>query len=424
MVEASPISSGRVLRLLILVLLVLVGCGARTRLTSVRDPDFLEKSFSAPAVFVDTDSLEWREQLEAALVQHLSNKGVVALASNKVLPPTRNYAPEERLKVLRASGIDSLILISGETGVERVYIPVTSSTTHTSVTVSGGVYNETSTTQYHGGYDDFRPWASLTTRVVDLATLETAWLAESKTSGGFSGTFKKIRSSYAKAIAQRLVRERVLSPRTEPHDSPSPYPAASSSQTRIERPVGSATVQRPQPLSETKTPSAPPNGAAGFEFGEEQVVSRTKCEYAGHTWAKLETERFTCGGPAKDFGLPVKVALRFCTDRLCEVTLIHRPSQNWYARLLELSNTLTEKYGPPQVHDDSFQYTCQREVRFTQCLLHGAAHLLHKWTWESGLAVGLDASKPTPRLDGEQLPSIRLRFTAPATKSNTLRLDL
>jgi len=99
-------------------------------------------------------------------------------------------------------------LISGESGVEQVYVPVTGSTTTTdgSMNFSGNTayYRETSQTRYQGGYTISKPWSKIKTRVVDLRTSRTAWLGDAETRGNGFATVNDVRKSYARTIAKQL----------------------------------------------------------------------------------------------------------------------------------------------------------------------------------------------------------------------------
>jgi|SRR5882724_6874329 len=83
-----------------------VGC-ARTQLTRVQDPEYVNAAhrFQRPAVFADAADLAQRKLIEDVVVSELSDRGVAARPSIELLPPTRDYTPEERVEhcSLRAS---------------------------------------------------------------------------------------------------------------------------------------------------------------------------------------------------------------------------------------------------------------------------------------------------------------------------------
>src|SRR4051812_37291676 len=86
-----------------------LGC-AKTRLTRVQDPDYTTHQFQPPAVFADASQLEQRKLIEDVVVTELSERGVAARASIELLPPTRDYTPEERVDALLAANVDAVIL--------------------------------------------------------------------------------------------------------------------------------------------------------------------------------------------------------------------------------------------------------------------------------------------------------------------------
>lgn len=199
---------------LMAVLIVSTGC-ASTRVTAFKDPEFAGRSFGKPAVYANTANLEWRQSLEDRLVAEMSKHGVIARATFQLIPPTRDQSPEERAQILLAHGIDALIVIEvGESGVKDQYIPPTgaTTTTHGTVTTYGsiGTYRGTSYTRVHGGYNVSKPWAEMSTYVLEVATGRKAWVANSFTSGNAFASFKGIRESYAKKIVQQLLSDEVV----------------------------------------------------------------------------------------------------------------------------------------------------------------------------------------------------------------------
>lgn len=175
---------------------------------------------------------------------------------------------------------------------------------------------------------------------------------------------------------------------------------------------------------------AAPEGVAGFTFGTTQEEARTACEGAGYDWKALSSDRYVCGGPAKEFALPVRVALQFCEAKACAVTLVHRPEQSWYKTFQKLRDTLEKKYGHSVTKEVNLGDSCTSDNRMPKCLLHAAASAHYRWRWHGGQSVALIAERPTPELDGEQYPSLRLHYSTAAAQSKStdtkdkLELDL
>ncbi len=224
----QPLARPLILALVLFVLL-LTGC-AKTSLTRVHDPDYQGIQFAHAAVFADASDLQQRKLFEDALVAELKARGVSARASIDLLPPTRDYTPQERAQALLNASVDAVIVVVGESGVERTYVPVTGSTTRTdgSVTVQNNTayYRETARTEYEGGYTITKPWAEITTRVIDLRAERTAWLSQTDTRGGGFSTFDDVRKSYARSIAKQLERDHVFSTGGDRTRAPSQHVAA------------------------------------------------------------------------------------------------------------------------------------------------------------------------------------------------------
>jgi hypothetical protein len=261
---------------LLTVAFPLAGC-VQTHLTRVQDPDYRTKvhRFQHPAVFADAADLAQRKLIEDVMVSELSARRVAARASIELLPPTRDYAPRERSEALLAAGVDSVILISGESGVEQVYVPVSGSTTTTdgSMNFSGSTayYRETSQTRYQGGYTIAKPWSKITTRVVDLRTGRTAWLGDAETQGSGFSTFDDVHKSYARTVANQLQSDLVFA----------------AGAPRANKAVVSAPWQRvigwkPQATTPARAPTRPSSPKTTAKLEERSLATRLEgCVLAG-----------------------------------------------------------------------------------------------------------------------------------------------
>jgi hypothetical protein len=212
--HVSARARNAVAHLLLLILAgVAVAC-ARTRATRVQDPAYVGKSFTTPAIFADIADLQNRQLVEEAMVAELERHGVRARAAIHLIPPTRDYVPQERLQMLRGAGVDSLIVITAAWGSTRHYVPVTSSTTQTegSMDIYGNhaAYQERSRTQYHGGYEVEKPWAKGEFVILDLANGRRAWLGTSETRGEAVASWNDIRKSACARLAQMMVADRIV----------------------------------------------------------------------------------------------------------------------------------------------------------------------------------------------------------------------
>jgi hypothetical protein len=211
--------------LLLFVAIVAINC-ARTRATRVQDPGYMGRSFTAPAIFADITDLHNRQLVEEAMVTALARHGVRARAAVHLIPPTRDYTPEERLQILRGAGLDSLVVITAAWGTSRHYVPVTSSTTTTQGSMdiyrNQAIYRERSQTQYQGGYEVEKPWAKGEFVILDLATGQKAWLGTSETRGESIASWDEIRKSACEQVAKLMAADRILAPGSTPSVPTSP----------------------------------------------------------------------------------------------------------------------------------------------------------------------------------------------------------
>jgi hypothetical protein len=260
-------SIARMVNPLALFILLLAAC-ATTHVTRVRDPEYVGRRFMEPAVYAATRELDVRQLFEDAMVSTLAKAGVRAHSTLELVPPTREYTPEERLGILERAGVDSLIVISGESGVDSVYIPVTGSTTTTvgSAQVSGNQvdFRATSDTHYLGGYYAHHPWARITTEVIDLDASRTAWIGTSTTRGNVLASLDDVRKSYAIAVVKRIEGDRLFS-----------HPARDRSRDRAPPPIAPKLIERKADDVIRPVPTA-----AGDALGDvvlDECIPATQC---------------------------------------------------------------------------------------------------------------------------------------------------
>lgn len=194
--------------LLIYVLANLYGC-ASTNMTSFTDPDFQSIKFKRILVVANVADLQWRQTIESRMVEAFRPVDVEAFESLRLFPPTRNFTNEEKIDLLNRYKIDGYITINvGESGVQSVYVPPTGSTTKTKgeVTVTGNraQYEGKSTTTNYGGYTLNKPWAQFQTKLFDVSSGSTAWVASSYTGGNAYANLNTVINSYCDKVVDKL----------------------------------------------------------------------------------------------------------------------------------------------------------------------------------------------------------------------------
>jgi hypothetical protein len=122
---------------------------------------------------------------------------------------------EEKVSLLIENKIDAYIsVLVGESGIEEVYVPPTSSTTKTkgNVTILGNTatYEEKSKTTYQGGYTFSKPWAEFETKLYDVSNGRMAWISASFTGGNALASFNTVINSFSKEVVNRLENEELI----------------------------------------------------------------------------------------------------------------------------------------------------------------------------------------------------------------------
>lgn len=207
--------AGSLLFLTFITILFLSGC-ASTKMTSFKDPDYQQATFSRILVLANTNDLQDRKKLESQLVEEFSYYKIFALESYKLFPPTRDLSDEDKVELLLKNNIDALISIDvGESGTNEVYVPQTSSETKTKgkVNVYGNTanYKEKSTTTYYGGYTLSKPWAEFETRLYDISNGQMAWIASSYTGGNAYANRNTVINSYCEKTVEQLREDKIIS---------------------------------------------------------------------------------------------------------------------------------------------------------------------------------------------------------------------
>ncbi|MBS1910769.1 MAG: hypothetical protein JST22_02165 [Bacteroidetes bacterium] len=185
-------------RLILLALLfapIMIGCGYTqdvvrppAPITSFKDPDFAGTAFRQVAVFVDTADLEWRHTLESQMVVAMRNRGMNAIESFRITPPTRSWTEADVRAALARNGVDAYLRFTvASLTVNQKVTPVTSTTTVTHEKkeradrkdVKDSVQQETTmTTMRQAGGDTVTTYhMGYRVTLVETAGSRVAWLA-------------------------------------------------------------------------------------------------------------------------------------------------------------------------------------------------------------------------------------------------------
>jgi hypothetical protein len=178
----------------------LVASCASTKVTAFRDPEFSGKQYGHVAAFVVGASLSMRQEMELKLCSRIAP--TPCTPGLTIAPPTRKYTVEESSELIRASGADSLLIVSlgtdnsqsGIIGYQTFSTAQATGTATTTGTVNtyGSVSTYQGTTQSNANATGqsttvpimyFSRAAAGTLTLLDVATGKTAWSGEMQTHG-------------------------------------------------------------------------------------------------------------------------------------------------------------------------------------------------------------------------------------------------
>jgi hypothetical protein len=155
-----------------------------------------------------------------------------------------------------------------------------------------------------------------------------------------------------------------------------------------------------------------PVGAAGFTLGADVAHEKSACEGAGNQWQALGAE-YTCSGSASPLGFDTKVTLRICDDKVCGISLSHRPAAQWMTFVGDLKDKLEAKYGAPGEADDLVPRECKDEEAFARCLDAGKMRLRFGWKWPTGEHVALIVGQ----LNNANAASVLIEYSKPVNSA-------
>lgn len=162
----------------------------------------------------------------------------------------------------------------------------------------------------------------------------------------------------------------------------------------------------PPPGSELRAPAE----LAGFRFGWSLARARAACRRAGHAWSE-ELPLARCEGAARDPGFPVRVGLRLCAGKVCEITAEHAADEGWGGAYVAALSALRGAFGREQNGrfrgaDDACVATLEAG-RDGGCFFRdGQAR--HYW-----VAGGSELELRLERALGEPAPTLRVIFRGP-----------
>ena len=197
-------------RLLVLagIVAVLLGCVARTDMTSFVDPAYRDgRNYSSVVIFAYGVPLEEQQVIEGAVVERFQLREVRALRGVDVVPPTRQVPIEEWGPYVEKSNVETVLIITaGGKDTSQTYVPPTS-TYGMAQTVGNTTYLNMYQTP---GYTISKPHAAYSAALIDQQNLQVVWMADATSRGNAFATFSDLGRSVAQEIVDRLVDDKLF----------------------------------------------------------------------------------------------------------------------------------------------------------------------------------------------------------------------
>lgn len=184
-------------------LLLIVGSSCtRTKMTAIKDPAARETPYRRLLVVAAFSDLESRDRVENRFVSQLARVGIDAVASLRVILPTRQYPTHEDVRrAVEPTGADGILLLR-----------VTEVTTQAEGSIGFGYFTPSS--WIVGTYTIERSRMRSEVRLLDTQTGTTAWMGTARTESNKRSTVESLIISLAGATAEQLRDANLLVPMT------------------------------------------------------------------------------------------------------------------------------------------------------------------------------------------------------------------
>lgn len=174
-----------------------------TRVVSFTDPDAGGKLYNRIAVVANVDDLSDRLAIETKMVKTLLNKGVNAVSSLSLFPPTREFTVEQKNEVFKNNKVEALVVIQiADSGFLVTSEPMS-------------LYTETNEdgtgTTVSGGGTKHKAFGQLRVSLIDVESDKTMWIGDAD-ARAFFDTFNPdwdmayLLKASSKKIAKELIK--------------------------------------------------------------------------------------------------------------------------------------------------------------------------------------------------------------------------
>jgi len=193
-----------VIALVIVGIIVSIYSCAYTNITSVVDPQFRDKMYSRVLIISTFSDISYKMEVERQCILYCSQNNISVVAESEILPPVREYSPEEIEERLEEYKIDGILIIALKDYWEsNYYVPESSSTTGSATVVGNSIYYS-QRKQNYGGFSYSKPRISFESRFYDIESEQFIWRASSLTKGNAFADFSTLARSLAVTTIYRL----------------------------------------------------------------------------------------------------------------------------------------------------------------------------------------------------------------------------
>ena len=186
----------------LLIFAIIVTSCTHTRVVSFTDPDAVGKLYNRIAVVANVNDLSDRLAIETKMVKTLDDKGVNAVSSLILFPPTREFTAEQENEVFKNNKVEALAVIQiADAGFLATSEPMS---VHTQTNEDG-----TGTTVSDGG-TAHKAFGQLRVSLIDVVSDKTMWVGDAD-ARAFFDTFNPdwdmayLLKASSKKIAKELI---------------------------------------------------------------------------------------------------------------------------------------------------------------------------------------------------------------------------
>ncbi len=195
----------KLIALLIFVLFV-TSC-THTRIVSFTDPDAGGKLYNRIAVVANVDDLSDRLIIETKMVKTLDDKGVNAVSSLSLFPPTREFTIEQENEIFKDNNVEALAVIE----IRNTGFHVSSEPLSVRTETRKEKDKEVTGTTVSGGGTERKAFGQLRVSLIDVVSDKTMWIGDADAQSFFDTENPDWDMAYllkasSKKIAKELIR--------------------------------------------------------------------------------------------------------------------------------------------------------------------------------------------------------------------------